>query len=237
MLSRTCADADDVHLRQLGVHGEVTTVLFVHGLESGPRGKKALALEEAGFRVVSAQMPCSQRAILRDPVVIALALAAIGALVFGGSRLGAFGVMITLISYALLWRFVQPLLARRMFSRSVGVQVELLAKNQIDVVLGSSFGGAVALELLVRGAWKGPTVLLCPAHAKMAARAWRATPTIPSGARVLVVHGKQDDVVPIAHSRALVGSALIEVEDDHRLSASATAENLRSWVLRIFPSP
>lgn len=215
----------------------MTTVLFVHGLESGPRGKKALALEEAGFRVVSAQMPCSQKAILRDPAVMVLMLTAIGALVFSGARLGAFGVMIAIISYAMLWRFVQPLLARRMFSRSVAVQLELLAKNQIDVVLGSSFGGAVALELLVRGAWKGPTVLLCPAHAKMAARAWRATPTLPADARVLVVHGRRDDTVPIAHSRSLAGDALIEVDDDHRLSASATAENLRAWVLRISPSP
>lgn len=218
----------------------MTTVLFVHGLESGPRGRKAIALEEAGFRVVSAQMPCSRNAILRDPAVIALIVVALAIFVGAAVRFGAFGVMITAISYAVLQRFVQPLIMRRTFSRSVAVQLQLLSTNQIDVVLGSSFGGAVALELLTSGVWKGPTVLLCPAHAKVAGRAWRPTPTLPGDSRVLVVHGRQDETVPIAHSRALVaGTAakLIEVDDDHRLSASATAEGLRDWVMRVLPSP
>ena len=33
-----------------------------------------------------------------------------------------------------------------------------------DVMVGSSFGGAVVLELIQRGIWSGPALLLCPAH-------------------------------------------------------------------------
>jgi pimeloyl-ACP methyl ester carboxylesterase len=214
----------------------VTTVLFVHGLESGPRGKKALALEEAGFKVVSGQMPCSRNAVLRDPAVIALIVFALGVLI-AATMQGVLGFMITLIAYSVLFRFVQPLLMRRTFKRSVAVQLELLRTNQVDVVLGSSFGGAVAVELLASGAWKGPAVLLCPAHLRVAERAWRPSPELPAdAAKILVVHGRQDETVPISHSRSLVkGTAarLIEVDDDHRLTATAKPERFKEWIAEL----
>lgn len=211
----------------------MTTVLFIHGLESGPRGKKALELEAAGFTVVAGQMPCSQRAILKDPVVIALIAIALGVLI-AASMQGVLGFMICGISYAVLLRFVQPVLTRRMFRRSVAVQLALLAANTIDVVAGSSFGGAVSVELLRSGAWKGPAILMCPAHRLVAGRAWRSSPELPADAsRIVVVHGRQDETVPIEDSRSLVkGTAakLIEVDDGHRLSNVATAANFREWV-------
>ena len=53
--------------------------------------------------------------------------------------------------------------------------------------------------------------------------------------RVVVVHGQADEVVPLEQSRRLVRGSraeLIEVEDDHRLTQTATVEGLRSWVER-----
>ena len=213
----------------------MTTVLFIHGLESGPRGSKSRALEQAGFTVIAGQMPCGRKAILLDPAVIALGVAALTVLIVASS-FGAIGFLICVVSYAVLQRFVRPMLVRRMFRRSLAVQLALLAANQIDVVVGSSFGGAVAVELLHTGAWKGRTVLLCPAHRLVAGRAWLPASTLPADAsHVVVVHGRQDETVPIDHSRALVkGTAakLIEVDDQHRLSATATAENFTAWVGR-----
>lgn len=212
----------------------MTTVLFIHGLESGPRGKKAVALEEAGFTVVSGQMPCSQRAILRDPVVIAVGVSALAGLIASGIQGGLMGFLIYGMAVAVLQRFVRPLLMRRMFRRSVAVQLALLAAHQVDVVVGSSFGGAVAVELLRSGAWQGPAVLLCPAHRLVAGRAWRPAPTLPEDAsRIVVVHGRQDETVPISHSRELTrdtAAKLIEVEDQHRLLSAATPENFKIWV-------
>jgi hypothetical protein len=49
----------------------------------------------------------------------------------------------------------------------------------------------------------------------------------------LVVHGRQDETVPIDHARSLVkGTAakLIEVDDEHRLAATATPERFKEWV-------
>jgi len=209
------------------------TVLFVHGLESGPRGKKARTLEAAGFRVVSAQMPCGRSAILRDPVVVGLLCAALAILVVG-MRAGLRGLGLALGALVVAQYFVRAALMRRVFRRSVDVQLALLARESVDVVMGSSFGGAVVLELLARGAWRGQTLLLCPAHRLVASRAWRPVPTLPADAsRVTVVHGSRDETVPLADSRALVaGTAakFVEVDDDHRLSVTATAENFREWL-------
>jgi pimeloyl-ACP methyl ester carboxylesterase len=213
-----------------------TAVLYVHGLESGPRGRKARTLERAGFAVVAGQMPCGRSAVLRDPVVLALLACAVVGVVAAAILRGASGLLVAVAALFVLTVVARPLLIRRMFRRSVDVQLALLARHPIDVVVGSSFGGAVGLELLSRGAWKGPTVLLCPAHRLIADRGWMVAPALPPDApQVVVVHGRRDETVPIEHSRALVRgtrSRLIEVDDDHRLSASTTPENLATWVAK-----
>lgn len=211
----------------------MTTVLFIHGLETGPQGQKSRALTEAGFKVVAVQMPSSQRAILRDPLVITVGLALVASLVMGAMA-GLLPFLATALVSALALTRARPLIIRRMWRRSLAVQRHALGENTIDVVVGSSFGGAVALELVARGEWKGPTVLLCPAHRLLAGRARLTPTTLPATrAQVLVVHGRQDEVVPPEHSRQLTEGTrarLIEVDDDHRLSTTANPANFRVWV-------
>ncbi len=93
-----------------------------------------------------------------------------------------------------------------------------------DVVVGSSFGGGVALFLAFTRAWSGPLVLLAPAGAKVLA---------PGGlpardGRVLVVHGRRDEVVPLDDSLALARESACEVavwlvDDEHRLNTSVAS--------------
>jgi len=209
------------------------TVPFIPGLESGPQGQKSRALSEAGFKVAAVQMPSSQRAILRDPLVVAVGVALVASLAMAAMA-GLLPFVATALVSALAMTTARPLITRRMWHRSLAVQRHALAENAIDVVVGSSFGGAIALELVSREEWKGPTVLLCPAQRLLANRA-RLTPTTlpPTRAQVLVVHGRQDEVVPIEHSRQLTTGTLarlLEVDDDHRLTTTATAANFRVWV-------
>ena len=212
----------------------IRTVLFVHGLESGPRGKKAAALEAAGFHVVAGQMPCGRSAVLRDPLVVTLLGAALAVSVAAAFAGGVWGFALGAGSVALLQHVARPVVMRRIFRRSVDVQRALLAAHAIDAVVGSSFGGAVALELLHSGAWRGPTLLLCPAHHLVAQRAWTTAPALPVDAsQITVVHGRQDETVPVEHARALVAGTsarLLEVDDDHRLTASSRAENFARWL-------
>ena len=73
-----------------------------------------------------------------------------------------------------------------------------LRREKPDVVVGSSWGGAVALKCIEQGYWAGPAVLLAPA---ISARgvwnlAWPSfEPELPAAAaaRVLVVQGDRDD--------------------------------------------
>ena len=157
-------------------------------------------------------MPCGRRALRRDPTAWPLlALAAAG----------------------------HPRrITERIVKRSLRVQREALATERVDVVVGSSFGGAVTTRLLLEGSWTGPTVLLCPAGGLVAERVRTEAPSLSElpeevAARILVVHGRQDEVVPFAHSEGLVaGTAarLQAVDDDHRLQTTSTPRGLASWV-------
>lgn len=112
-----------------------------------------------------------------------------------------------------------PAMDTRDFPACVDLHAETLAAYRPDVLVGSSFGGAVAVALLQRGVWRGPTLLLAPAALRLGLPA-----ELPADTRVWLVHGRGDDVVDIADSRALARSGtpglvrLIEVDDDHSLT-------------------
>lgn len=87
-------------------------------------------------------------------------------------------------------------------------------RHRPDVIVGSSRGGAVAMNL---DSGSTPLVLLCPAW-----RRWGTATTVKPG--TVILHSEADDVVPFADSRELArasglpGSALIVVGTDHRLA-------------------
>ena len=103
---------------------------------------------------------------------------------------------------------------------SIATQASALREFKPDVLVGSSFGGAVAVALLARKLWRGPTVLLAPAAARLGMRNH-----LPGDVTVTVAHGVDDDIVPLAHSHGLVADTssarvkLIEVADGHRLQS------------------
>jgi pimeloyl-ACP methyl ester carboxylesterase len=178
-------------------------------------------------------MPSNRRAILGDPFTWLPVLAGVVALALA-SRGGLLYLAVTVVLLVLSVSSMRVSIARRMWKRSLEVQRAALKANDIDVVLGSSFGGAVALELLARGDWKGPTVLLCPAHRLLAGRAKLPPSRLPQplAAPVLVVHGTRDETVPLEHSRELVDGTdakFIEVDDTHRLAAT-TPEQFKAWI-------
>ena len=118
------------------------------------------------------------------------------------------------------------------FEGCVAQHAALLAEGDgPDVLAGSSFGGAVAVALLQRCDWSGPTLLLA-----QAALLYGLPPELPPGVPVWIAHGTRDDVVPPEHSRRLAAAGnpahvrLIEVDDDHSLHASVANGSLVGWV-------
>lgn len=121
------------------------------------------------------------------------------------------------------------------FSACVAQQARAVAEHAPHVVVGSSFGGAVAAALLSQGAWRGPTVLLAPALGHFGVPL-----TLPEGVPVLIIHGTRDAIVPLDESRSLSRSGtpgavrLCEVDDEHRLvsllEGDALASMIADWV-------
>lgn len=123
------------------------------------------------------------------------------------------------------------------FDACVSVHAEVLRDFAPDVLVGSSFGGAVAVELLRIGAWRGPTLLLAQAALKRDPDA-----RLPADVTVWLVHGLDDTLIDIADSRALAKTGdpdrvrLLEVDDDHALHATVRSGRLLDIVSELFAS-
>ncbi len=87
------------------------------------------------------------------------------------------------------------------FAACVRTHEEHLASFSPQVLIGSSFGGAVVLALLQQGIWSGPTLLLAQAGFRYSLPA-----VLPAGVTIWLVHGTQDDVIDPQDSRRLAAS-------------------------------
>jgi len=112
---------------------------------------------------------------------------------------------------------INPALPDEDFEEAVRIAQEAFDQHQPEVVVGSSRGGAVAMNI---DGGHAKLVLLCPAWKK-----WGNVQTVKSG--TVILHSKADDVVPFGDSQELIktsnlpASALIEVGNDHRLADPA----------------
>ena len=111
---------------------------------------------------------------------------------------------------------LNPKLPDNDFEEAVQIAQAEYDKHHPDVIVGSSRGGAVAINIESEDT---PLVLLCPAWKK-----WGCATTKKKNTTIL--HSRSDDVVPFENSEELVensglpSSALIEVGSDHRLADS-----------------
>ena len=151
---------------------ESVPVIFCHGLESGPVGRKSMAIKDAGFHLIN---PDFRGLVLEDRL----------------DRL-------------------EP----------------VLAAEEDPVVVGSSYGGLVALIGVHRALAKGQAIrgLLLVAPALHLTEAPVTDDVlVPPDVPTIVIHGVEDEVVPISASRQFAAKGeveLIETGDGHRLAES-----------------
>jgi len=212
-------------------------VMFVHGLESGPSGTKVRVLREQGFDVVAEDMHMSLRrwdkrnsvlrSLLRGPELWAWVLGTLG-LVVGAWWLPPLLLVAAAVALGgVVGRgraWVQQAMATSLV-RCAEIQRRALIAHAPDVVVGSSWGGAVVVQLLLDGSWSGPTVLLAPAHRLVQQR------TNPAGVEahqaqiraldvaLVTVHDPGEEVVPYVADDAIheVGETVLAAGAGHRL--------------------
>src|SRR5262249_53556613 len=117
---------------------------------------------------------------------------------------------------------VNPALPDEDFAEAVRVAQAEFDTHQPAVVVGSSRGGAVAMNI---NSGDARLVLLCPA--------WKRHGTARAvKAGTVILHSRADDVVPFADSEELVrnsglpASALIATGSDHRLADPESLERM-----------
>jgi hypothetical protein len=109
---------------------------------------------------------------------------------------------------------INPALDDDDFDAAVAVAQAEFDRHEPDVVVGSSRGGAVALNI---DSGDIPLVLLCPAWKR-----WGTVRTAKPG--TVILHSPFDETIPFEDSEELVensgapGPVLIETGDDHRLA-------------------
>ena len=216
-----------------------TRVLFLHGLESSPCGRKAKYLERhfAHVRCVDLQTSmwkisrqnCFLRFAFDQPEmqVISMLLLAAGWLFNAGYTWTALLVAVTAAAIARLrWQYCVSKMVHTVTLRCLDLVRDAVNEFQPDVICGSSYGGAVAMFSMLRQDWTGRTVLLASAHRavnRLMVFHWRGPHDIPEEARIVLIHGLRDTTIPIEDSRALARGApedkvrLHEVDDHHRL--------------------
>jgi hypothetical protein len=128
---------------------------------------------------------------------------------------------------------INPALSDDDFAAALSIAQAEFDKHTPDVIVGSSRGGALAMNL---EAGETPLVLLCPAWKKYGtAKTIRANSTI--------LHSRADDIVPYADSEELVRNSglpvytLIETGRDHRLADPESLEIMLETCKKCVESP
>ena len=118
-----------------------------------------------------------------------------------------------------------PSLPTSSYRISVRIAEESCHQFKPDVIVAESFGAALVYELVQDGAWKGPTVLLCPAiHNVRRSEGLSKYSRWSSKQPLVVVHGTRDTVISNDDTERVLNAGdtdtttLIMVDDDHSMT-------------------
>lgn len=123
---------------------------------------------------------------------------------------------------------LNPALPDEDFDAAVRIAQAEFDKHQPDVVVGSSRGGAVAMNI---NSGDTPLVLLCPAWKR-----WGTATTVKTG--TMILHSPADETMPFADSLELLRNSglplenLIAVGFEHRLADEESLAKMLELVER-----
>ena len=212
-----------------------TRVLYLHGLEENAASKKPAELQRDSsidvlvpdlriFHLSPNGLVASACRVLA-PVASACFLLSLFA--FGSVGYAA-AASATIAGLSIALRSVRERIFALSLDASFAVAHRAVAEFRPDVIVGFSWGGALALRLVEEGAWSGPLLLLGSAHRLLARLSGRKpfcalTTSLPK--RLAIVHGGADTLVPVSDSLELAEAANVKVDvvamEPHKLWAIA----------------
>lgn len=125
---------------------------------------------------------------------------------------------------------LNPALCPDNFEKALQSGQQAFDLGKPDVVIGSSRGGAVAMNLSNRGT---PLVLMCPAW-----KHWGTAKSVQEPC--LILHSSKDEIVEFGHSEELLVASglsrdrLIDVGVEHRMACAASLEAMEKACLALF---
>jgi hypothetical protein len=242
----------EARLQNTGVNPPIR-LLLLHGWSPGPnlpnsidQHRNLFDVREIGARGIN-DIACNRFGFLLVATVIGTCIC-ISTLVGGkeDSEIGALNyilIALTAVCGVALSLFFKRRAVRLCISQCVAEMVREVSRFQPDAVVGYSWGGATAAFAVSQRRWLGPTLLLAPAQGMLASHAAMQAPNLNaacrSGARVKIVHGTHDPVVPLRDSEKLAATAQDEAEaidllvthDDHFLMGTATPHSMAQWIV------
>eukprot|EP01128_Nolandella_sp_AFSM9_P000848 TRINITY_DN10975_c0_g1_i1.p1 TRINITY_DN10975_c0_g1~~TRINITY_DN10975_c0_g1_i1.p1 ORF type:complete len:262 (-),score=29.66 TRINITY_DN10975_c0_g1_i1:100-849(-) len=221
-------------------------VLYVHGLEGGPGGKKCRTLrKDPRFDVTAPDMsgilkrgrsfahPRMKVAFVTALLFLLVPLFVLYSCVYhldqstplsiylAGSSLIQRVQLVTLSCSLSLFAICYAF--RWAFSgvveECIAVVSQAIKETSPDVVIGSSFGGGITLWCMQRNLYTGPVLLLAPAQARLTFFTLLDVPRIPSSYHqpVTIYHSFRDPIVSIYDSTELLQQSNSADNDMHHL--------------------
>mmetsp|Transcript_21598 Transcript_21598/g.32146 ORF Transcript_21598/g.32146 Transcript_21598/m.32146 type:complete len:260 (-) Transcript_21598:233-1012(-) len=224
-------------------------ILFIHGVQAGPNQYKAQVVAKAGFEVFAPDMGTKTWCYISIAILILISMA-LGMVAIqlreymkdrptNDSVMAFLAFMLSVIIIGWTFYKVNAMAWGWKFAQCQEKMQNSIESYQPHAIVASSFGAAVAVELMRNGHWCGATVLLSPA-VDMVHRLVRnpgPLPLIPVGATVSVVHGRRDWIAPFTDARRLFRESEGEVQfidagsDGHFLHSWNDPRNMRNLIV------
>ncbi|GAB5369398.1 hypothetical protein AAMO2058_001401100 [Amorphochlora amoebiformis] len=176
--------------------------------------------------------------ILCVSIIFSAALRRLGAYgVLGG--LGALGVGLIIKKDKIIAHGIKTSLDNSMQTARLALE-----RSKPDAVVAFSWGACLAVMLMQKGLWRGPTLLLAPAYELLCKKA--QVPVVmkvgqaEGRASVMVVHSTTDQIVPLEHSERLAQANDFKLKkvkgEKHALYGLASNATLKKMVEEVLQS-
>jgi hypothetical protein len=232
-------------------------VLYVPGFEGRERDKRFRLISSIFANTVSSELKLRE-SLSRGKFYVSIgSIASIGTIgyisyILGIKKNRLYSMFLFILGSGTVLSFLIRWAMRRVWKNALNNSVDIerndIKKHKPDLIIASTYGAAVMAEVIrtQKYLYRNPLLLLTPAQDEVARRTGQSAKniiipdTIPN---VVIIHGKNDRYIPyqdsvnyVERSKSVNPNVKLKLIDgeDHSLSKTITAENLKKLVSDFF---